>query len=104
MAGPQDFSPLPSIQADSGVQPAPSSLNADISFAGVRHLLHGGDQARNGGPIPPLSHTPSWHGAQLINLWEDNIEMNIRGGLCRLSLNCSVWDPMACFCEHGNES
>jgi hypothetical protein len=67
----QDFSPLHSVQTDSGAHPASYPMRTADSFPGGKEA--GGCEAdqsppsiaqiKKGGAIPPLPHISSWHSA-----------------------------------------
>jgi hypothetical protein len=51
-------------------------------------MLPSSTEVKNGGTIPPLPHTPSWHGAYLIELLKpgDYYMYHINTGTCSSSL------------------
>jgi hypothetical protein len=66
LAGERDFSLFHSIQTSSSAHPA----SRGFFPPGVKQLECEADdsppssaEVKNGGAIPPLPHTPSWHGA-----------------------------------------
>jgi hypothetical protein len=76
-AGARDFSLL-SVQTHSRVHPASYPVGNRGSFPGGKVAGHEADHSppssakvKNGGAIPPLPHTSSWRGAQLIKHMEN---------------------------------
>jgi hypothetical protein len=69
-AGARDFSLLHSVPTGSGAHPAYSLLSTGAHSPGVKRPGREADhspacsaEVKNGGAIPPLSHTSSWGGA-----------------------------------------
>jgi hypothetical protein len=67
-AGARDFSLLYSIQTDSWTHPASYPIGTRGSFPGgeADHIPPSSAELKNGGAMPPLPHTSSWHPLQLI--------------------------------------
>jgi hypothetical protein len=65
----RDYSLLHSVQTGSGVHPASYPMDTGALYPGVKPPVHEADhslpfvaEVENGGAIPPLPHTSSWHG------------------------------------------
>jgi hypothetical protein len=65
LAGAKDSSLLHSIQTDSGVYLASCLMGARGALCGgeADHSPPSGAKVKNGGAVPPLPLTSSWHGA-----------------------------------------
>jgi hypothetical protein len=69
-AGATDFSVLHSVQTGSGANPASDLMGTGGLFPlGLKrsgraadHSPQSSAEVKNGGPVPPLTHTSSWHG------------------------------------------
>jgi hypothetical protein len=66
----RDFSFLNCVQNGSGVHPASYPIGIGPVFLGIKRTKHEADNSllssakvKNGGDIPPLSHTSSWSDA-----------------------------------------
>jgi hypothetical protein len=66
----QDFSLFCSVQNGSGAHPASYPISSGGFFSGGKadHSPPSSAEVKNSGTVPPLPHTSSWRGAQLITL------------------------------------
>jgi hypothetical protein len=65
-----DFSLLHSVQTGVGAHPAlPGAPSPGVKWQGreADHSPPPSAEVKNGGAIPPLPHTPSWHSALLMS-------------------------------------